>query len=105
MRIRQILPIDEMANREKLKRVDLIKMDIEGAELQALIGAEKTIKKYKPVLVISLYHKLEHIWQIPEFINNLDLNYRFYIDHFTISLTETMLFAVCDESKIPPSRN
>jgi FkbM family methyltransferase len=50
---------------------NLIKMDIEGSEYGALLGARETIKKYRPGLAICLYHKPEHLWQIPLLIRIL----------------------------------
>ena len=61
--------IDEMLAGE---RASFIKMDIEGAEMPALIGAQKTIEKYKPKLAISIYHKEDDLWEIPYYI--LDKN-------------------------------
>lgn len=86
--------IDALAARENLRSVDFIKMDIEGAELDALKGAEATIRRHKPKLAISIYHRLEHFWEIARWIDGLGLGYRFRLEHFTIHAEETMLFAV-----------
>ena len=71
-------------------------MDIEGAELPALKGAEMSIRRFKPKLAISVYHKQEDIWKIQHWIEGLDLGYRFYLRHFTIHAEETVLFAIAD---------
>lgn len=85
--------IDALIAREGLPRVDYIKMDIEGAELDALHGAETVIRRYRPKLAISVYHRLDHFWQIARWIDGLGLGYRFHLEHFTIHAEETMLFA------------
>ena len=70
-------------------------MDIEGMELEALMGAENLIKKYKPKLAISVYHKTEDIIVIPEYILNLELGYHLYLRHYwNCNGTDTVLFAV-----------
>ena len=74
-------------------KVTFIKMDIEGAELQALFGAEKTIKKYKPKLAICIYHRLEDILEIPAYIHSIVPEYKFYIRHYSFSTSETVLYA------------
>jgi FkbM family methyltransferase len=89
--------IDDVVSRENLERVNFIKMDIEGSELSALRGAEKTLRKFRPKLAISIYHKLPDFWEIARYLDSLDLNYRFYIRHFTIHAEETVLFAVASE--------
>jgi hypothetical protein len=68
-------------------------MDIEGAELNALHGAEQTIRTFKPKLAISVYHKPNDLAEIPSYLNNLGLGYEFFLDHFTIYGGETVLFA------------
>lgn len=85
--------IDEFVERNGLSRVDFIKMDIEGSELKALIGAKNTIRKWRPQLAIALYHADDHFEKIPRFLDDLRLGYRFYLKHFTIYRSETMLFA------------
>jgi FkbM family methyltransferase len=48
-----------------------IKMDIEGAELDALWGARETLKRCRPELAICLYHRPAHLWQVPLLIDEL----------------------------------
>lgn len=76
------------------KKVDLIKMDIEGCEYNALKGTINTISKYKPQLAISIYHKAEDIIKLPELIMNMNLDYRFYLRHYTIEAGDTVLYAI-----------
>ena len=85
--------LDDFIHANSIERVNFIKMDIEGAELNALTGAERTIRRDRPQLAISLYHDLGHFGSIPNWIANLDLGYQFYLDHFTIHEEETVLFA------------
>lgn len=87
------LRIDDLATGKQLERVDFIKMDIEGAELEALKGAEETIRRYRPKLAISVYHRLPDFWEITQWIDSLGLGYHFYLRHFTIHAEETVLFA------------
>jgi len=87
------MSIDDLVRDKALPRVDFIKMDIEGAELNALRGAEKTIRKFGPKLAISAYHKRDDLIEIPSYLNGLGVGYEFFLDHFTIHREETVLFA------------
>lgn len=87
------ITIDDFVLRDNIKKIDFIKMDIEGAETAALKGAIETIKKYKPKLALSIYHNLTDFFEIPKFIDDLDLGYKFYLDHFTHTAGETVLYA------------
>ena len=84
--------IDNVLGGEK---ATVIKMDIEGAEYNAINGARKTIEKYHPNLMISIYHKPEDILNIPRLILDICPNYKFYIRHYTSYLWETILYAKC----------
>lgn len=78
-------------------RVTFIKMDIEGSELSALVGARESIKKWKPRLAISIYHKQEDPIEIPLYIHELVPEYKMYIRHYSTSRWETVLYCVCDD--------
>jgi FkbM family methyltransferase len=75
------------------KRITLIKMDIEGAELNALKGTENIIKAQKPNLAICLYHKLNDFWEIPLFIKTLVPEYHLYVKHHSSTFWGTVLYA------------
>lgn len=77
----------------------LIKMDIEGAEIDALIGAKNIICKHLPGLAISLYHTPEHLWEIPLLIHSWNLGYEFYIRGHAYNTFETVLYAIPENKK------
>ncbi len=60
-------------------KIDLIKYDVEGDEMDAIMGSVETIKKYSPALSISVYHRSEDIFSLPIFINKLCPEYRLYL--------------------------
>ncbi len=90
----ETLSIDDLVDIKKLEKVDFIKMDIEGAEVPALKGARNTIKKYKPKLAISVYHKPDDMIVIPKLINDIRDDYKFYLDYYTIFADEIILYAI-----------
>lgn len=71
-----------------------IKMDIEGAELDALIGARTIIEKNCPVLGICVYHRQDHIWRIPLLISSFSCNYKFFLRPYSEEGWELVLYAV-----------
>jgi len=87
------LSIDDFVEQRGLKKVDFIKMDIEGAEPIALKGAVNTIKKYRPKLAIAIYHSMNDFVNIPRWIHDLNLDYNLYLAHYTIHAEETVIFA------------
>ena len=93
----ETLKIDDWVACGDYPRIDFIKMDIEGAELEALRGSEMVLRRFRPKLAICVYHNLEDFWAIPGYLDGLGLGYRFYLRHFTIGHYESVLFA--DSSK------
>ena len=75
-------------------KVTFIKMDIEGSEPKALSGAEEIIQKQKPKLAICVYHKPEHLWEVPLYLKNIVPEYKIYIRHHTPLEYETVCYAV-----------
>lgn len=78
------------------RTVGFIKMDIEGAELNALRGAKNTILRDKPLLAICVYHLRGDIAAIMDYLHQLLPEYRFYLRHYTLWTHETVLYASVD---------
>jgi FkbM family methyltransferase len=84
--------IDSLAIDGTLEKIDFLKMDIEGSEMQALTGALGSIRKYMPKLAISLYHRPDDIFDIPAFLHHHFPDYKMYLGHYTIHNEETVLY-------------
>lgn len=76
------------------ENVSFIKMDIEGAEYEALKGARECIIQNKPKLAICVYHKPEDIITLPSLILEMNNEYRFYLRHYSLAAAETVLYAI-----------
>ncbi|ABC82298.1 FkbM family methyltransferase [Anaeromyxobacter dehalogenans] len=85
--------VDDLVEARGLPRVDFLKLDVEGAELAALRGAERTLRRHRPKLAIAAYHRPEDLGALPAWIDGLRLGYRLYLDHFTPGAWETIAFA------------
>jgi FkbM family methyltransferase len=76
-----------------------IKMDIEGAEIEALNGAKNLIAAFRPSLAISIYHKPDHLFEIPLLVNSWNLGYQFHIRFHGHNLFETVLYCIPGEER------
>ncbi|MBF8757336.1 FkbM family methyltransferase [Pseudomonas guariconensis] len=74
--------------------VDVVKLDVEGAEAQVLRGAERIIRNSRPVLIVSLYHNPHDLWALPELLFEYCPNYRFYVRQHSSNSFESVLYAV-----------
>ena len=90
--VADIIRIDDIFSRH---RVTFLKMDIEGAEMEALEGAKETIRRWKPKIAACVYHNPDHLLQMPIFLRNLVPEYRFYLRHHTKAYFETVCYAIC----------
>lgn len=82
--------IDSVVGDEK---VTYIKMDVEGSELQSLMGAKETICRDKPRLAISVYHKDDDIFILSDYILSLNPEYKFLLRQYNTNFWETILYA------------
>ncbi len=76
------------------KKATIIKMDIEGSENEALIGAKNTIKKYHPLLMICVYHKPNDILEITKTVFGIRDDYKLYLRHYSYTKNETVLYFI-----------
>ena len=83
--------LDEMLQQQA---IDFIKLDVEGAEISAIKGASRLIRDSRPILAISLYHRPEDVWEIPELLLSLCDNYRFYIRQHYFNSFDSVFYAV-----------
>ncbi len=71
-----------------------LKLDIEGAELDALKGAEKTIETYKPKLAVCIYHLPGDLWRIFIYLHNKFPFYNFYARTHQYDGLDFVLYAI-----------
>jgi hypothetical protein len=74
--------------------VDFIKMDIEGAEQDAIEGAQNTIKNYTPLLAICIYHKAQDWYKVPQKVLEINPNYTIYLRHYMEGIYETVMYFI-----------
>ena len=76
-------------------RINFVKMDIEGAEYEALLGLESVLLRDKPHLAISVYHKPDDMWKIGLWLKSLfGDTYNFYLRTYNFQTFDTVLYAV-----------
>ena len=75
-------------------KISYIKMDVEGAEYDSLIGAERLIRAHKPKLAICVYHEQKDFWRIPELVLSYNKDYKVYLRHYTEGLLETVMYFI-----------
>jgi FkbM family methyltransferase len=88
------IEVDAIDNVLGGRRVTYLSMDIEGAEHNAIRGAEQTIRTWMPKMAVSVYHKREDLFDLLLLINRSNPRYRFHMRHYTENQTETVLYAL-----------
>lgn len=89
-----VLDVDSIDNLFADQAITIVKMDIEGAEYDAIIGMQKTLQQH-PVLMISMYHVVEDLYRLQLLIEEFCPDvYDYYIRHYSPTVIETVLYAV-----------
>ncbi len=87
--------LDDFCTENGIEKLDFIKSDIEGCELEMLRGGRETIDRFKPKMALAIYHSISDMLDVPLYISELSDGYELFIRHlnFTGSPWEILLFA------------
>jgi FkbM family methyltransferase len=88
------ISIDALVAEENIADVDLIKLDLEGGDAEALAGAVNTITNHRPQIAASIYHYVNDFWRIPELLMRICDDYHFYLGAYSRERWETILYAI-----------
>ncbi len=95
----ELTSVDFFVDENNIKKINVIKLDVEGADFDALKGATNVINRFVPDLAISVYHSAHHLVDIPLWIAAQDLGYRLRLSHNQLSFSETVCLATCRDVK------
>lgn len=93
----EAISIDEFVADNHIEKIDYIKLDVEGAELEVLRGAQKTLTKHRPQLAVCIYHKKEDLFEIPLFLKATLKDYIHRIGHYSSTFWNTIWYAIPKE--------
>lgn len=83
--------VDNYVRVHNLPRIDYIKLDVEGAELDTLKGAARSIAEWKPKMAISAYHRPEDMYTLAAFVRSVRPDYEFAFRHYPIDGLDYLL--------------
>jgi FkbM family methyltransferase len=93
------VPVERIDDLFAETSLSLIKMDIEGAEYDALLGARGVLERDQPILAICVYHTQSDIWRIPLLVHEILPGHRLFLRSYEGDGFQTVMYAV------PPARN
>ncbi len=97
------MPVTKIDDVLSDRRVTYIKMNIEGAEIDALQGGRKAIGRWRPRLALSVYHRASDLWRIPQLVLELSPDYELYLRQHDGGIIETVLYALPSSHGAPKS--
>lgn len=89
------IPVNSVDNILNGKPAHYIKMDVEGAEYETILGCQKTMAQYQPAMGIAAYHRNEDLFKLPKLVLSINSNYKLYIRHnHYIPAWESIFYAI-----------
>ena len=95
----QCVAIDDVLHGEP---VNLVKLDVEGAEIETLKGMARIIRDQRPNLLLSAYHTPGHLFEIADLVAGWDLGYRFHLRVHEYNTFGVVLYCLRDELLAQP---
>lgn len=89
----QCIAVDDVVRGEA---VNLVKLDVEGAEIETLKGMARLVGEQRPNLLVSAYHRPGHLYEIAQLIDDWRLGYRFHLRVHEQNTFGTVLYALQD---------
>lgn len=89
----EVGPLDDY-----LERATLIKLEIEGAEKQALLGAKRILREHRPRLAVMAYHLADDLIAIPKAILEIEPRYKLKLRHYSGGYKPTVIYAQIESS-------
>ncbi len=86
----EVVAIDDIIK----EKIDFLKLDIEGSEYNALIGAKKMICNYRPKIAVCVYHLQKDFIRIPQLLLDYHKDYKIYLRHYTQGVFETVMYFI-----------
>jgi len=96
--------VDRFVEDNGFSRHGLIKFDLEAGEVETIPGMQKTIAEYRPQMAISVYHYVNHMWDIPCALIAICEDYNFYFDCYSWERWEGILYCIPREIDTTPGR-
>lgn len=90
----ELVKTDTLDNIIGEEKVTCIKVDIEGSEKSMIQGSTNIIKRDRPIILLSVYHRCSDLWNLQSYLKELNLNYKFYLRHYSLSVAKTILYCI-----------